>query len=71
MADNKKNQTLDKFLFKLNTSSTIDTFSLTNNMTNNEKIEDLRDFGESDFSSEDEDDEEDNIFSTNEFIAGK
>ena len=40
-------------------------------MTNNEVIEDLSDFGESDFSSEDEDDEEDNIFSTNEFIAWK
>ena len=40
-------------------------------MTNNEEIEDLSDFGESDFSSEDKDDEEDNIFSTNEFIAGK
>ena len=34
-------------------------------MTNNEEIEDWSDFGESDFSSEDEDDEEDNIFSTN------
>ena len=40
-------------------------------MTNNEEIEDLSDFGESYFSSEDEDDEEDNIFSTNEFIAEK
>ena len=40
-------------------------------MTNNEEIEDLSDFAESYFSSEDEDDEEDNIFSTNEFIAGK
>ena len=39
-------------------------------MTNNEELEDLSDFGESDFSSEDEDDEED-IFSTNEFITGK
>ena len=71
LADDKKNQTLDKFLINLNTSSTIDTFSLTNNMTNNEELEDLSDFGESDFSSEAEDDEEDNIFSTNEFIAGK
>ena len=71
LADDKKNQTLDKFLINLNTSSTIDTFSLTNNMTNNEELEDLSDFGESDFSSEDEDDEEDNIFSTNEFITGK
>ena len=35
-------------------------------MTNNEEIEDLCEFGESDFSSEYEDDEEDNIFSTNE-----
>ena len=40
-------------------------------MTNNEEIEDWRDFGESDFSSEDEDDEENNIFSANEFFAGK
>ena len=40
-------------------------------MTNNEELEDSSDFGESDFSSEDEDDEEDNIFSTNEFIIGK
>ena len=32
-------------------------------------IKDLSDFGESDFSSED--DEEENIFSTNEFIDGK
>ena len=40
-------------------------------MNNNEEIEDLSNFGESDFSSEDEDDEEDNIFSTNEVIAGK
>ena len=40
-------------------------------MTNNEELEDLSDFRESDFSSEDEDDEEDNIFSTNEFITGK
>ena len=31
-------------------------------MINNEEIEDLSDFGESDFSSEDEDDEENNIF---------
>ena len=38
-------------------------------MANDEEIEDLSDFGENDFSSED--DEEDNIFSTNEFIAGK
>ena len=71
LADDKKKQTLDKFLINLNASSTIDTFSLTNNMTNNEELEDLSDFGESDFSSEDEDDEEDNIFSTNEFITGK
>ena len=62
---------MDKFLINLNASSTIDTFSLTNNMTNNEELEDLSDFRESDFSSEDEDDEEDNIFSTNEFITGK
>lgn len=27
LADDKKNQTLDKFLINLNTSSTIDTFS--------------------------------------------
>ena len=67
----KKNNTLDKFLINLNTSSTIDTFSLTNNMTKYEEIEDLSDFGEIGFSSEDEDDEEDNIFSTNEFTAGK
>ena len=40
-------------------------------MTNNEEIEDLSDFGEGGFNSEYEDDEEDNIFSTNEFIAGK
>ena len=40
-------------------------------MTNNEEIEDLSYFGASNFSSEYEDDEEDNIFSTNEFIAGK